>query len=121
MAKAAKSVGQTRVAYEEEGIATSGPTESAVEADILRDLRDQDLEVLLGRRGKLLRAIAALDFGFHCLQKRYSIFVGSESCWEISVPRVRSGGQYGQAFRYRDPRISLHGRVWFCCDCQGLQ
>src|SRR5690349_11125665 len=38
--------------------------ENAIDADVLRDLTDQDLEklgILLGHRRKLLRAIAALD------------------------------------------------------------
>ena len=40
---------------------------NAVNADVLRDLTDQDLQklgVLLGDRRKLLRAIAALDDAF---------------------------------------------------------
>ena len=39
-------------------------SESAIDADILRDLTDQDLEklgVVLGDRRRLLRAIAVLD------------------------------------------------------------
>ena len=41
---------------------------NAIDADVLCDLTDQDLEklgVLLGHRRKLLRALAALDDRFH--------------------------------------------------------